>query len=242
MTTELITIATVFFSAFTQGMAGFGFALIAMPVLSGLTSIYVAAPLVALTTLTNNTLLWTVYRRSFDWKVVARMLVGSFLGIPLGFLALQHLPTAWMLTALGIVILAYALYTLIGLLMPILNSPAWIYSAGFVSGVLIGSYNLPGPPIVLYGNSQRWTQEKFKGNLTSFFWVNSILVVWGHGLQHRISEGIFERFLVTIPGMILGLFLGVYLSKYFDPLIFRKIVLAVLSVIGIRLIILGMQS
>lgn len=242
MSIELITLITTFLAAFVQGVSGFGFALVAMPVLSGLTSIEVAAPLVALTTLTNDTMLCFYYRRSFDRNVVAQLLVGSVLGIPFGFLALQYVPTAWMLTALGLVILGYALYALIAPVIPVLKSQVWPYSAGFLAGILIGSYNLPGPPIVLYGNSQRWPQEKFKSNLTSFFWVNAILVVIGHGVQQSISTAIFNQFLITIPGLILGLSLGVVFSRFFNPEIFSRVVLSLLMVIGIRLVILGVQS
>ena len=94
---ELIIVITTFVAAFVQGVSGFGFALVAMPILSGLTSIQTAAPLVALTTLTNNLLLCLYYRQSFDRNVVKNLLLGSVLGIPIGFLALEYLPTALML-------------------------------------------------------------------------------------------------------------------------------------------------
>lgn len=242
MSLTLVLIVTAFFGAFVQGVAGFGFALIAMPVLASVTSIYVAAPLVALTTLTNNSLLGLYYRRSCDRAIVGQLLMGSVLGIPLGFWALEHVPGAWMLMALGTVITAYGLYSLVGPAMPMLRSPPWRYGAGFAAGVLVGSYNLPGPPVVLYGNSQRWTQAVFKGNLTSFFWVNAVLVVLGHGLQHRFSTMIFQQYLLTVPSLLLGLASGTFLSKFFDPLLFRRIVLGLLTVIGVRLFILGVQS
>ena len=185
MTTAFTTIIITFLASFIQGVTGFGFALIAMPILSGLTSIYVAAPLVALITLTNNTMLGIYYRRSFDRKIVGQLLLGSVLGIPFGFLVLQFMPTAWLLTALGVLIVAYALYALIGPAIPSLQAKAWIYGTGFASGILFGSYNLPGPPVVLYGNSQHWPQEKFKSNLISFFWINAVLVV---NFEHAASS------------------------------------------------------
>ncbi|MEM6591548.1 MAG: sulfite exporter TauE/SafE family protein [Cyanobacteria bacterium P01_C01_bin.73] len=241
MTTAFTTIIITFLASFIQGVTGFGFALIAMPILSGLTSIYVAAPLVALITLTNNTMLGIYYRRSFDRKIVGQLLLGSVLGIPFGFLVLQFMPTAWLLTALGVLIVAYALYALIGPAIPSLQAKAWIYGTGFASGILFGSYNLPGPPVVLYGNSQRWPQEKFKSNLISFFWINAVLVVVGHGMQQRISEEVFVQFLITVPGLAAGLFSGVMLSKFFNPVIFRKVVLGLLLVAGIQLIITGIK-
>ncbi|ESA34592.1 permease [Leptolyngbya sp. Heron Island J] len=235
----LIIVVTTFAAAFVQGATGFGFALVAMPILSGLTSIQTAAPLVALTTFTNNLILSIYYRKAFDRKVVTSLLLGAVLGIPIGFLALDYLPTALMLITLGAIIVAYGLYSLVSPVIPVLKSRRWIYGAGFLSGILLGSFNLPGPPVILYGSSQRWSQETFKGNLTSFFGMSVAIVVLGHGFQNRISPDIIHQFMMTVPGLLLGLYGGVVLAKRFDPNIFRKIITVLLSIIGVRLIISG---
>ncbi len=242
MTMELIIVVTTFGAALIQGVTGFGFALVAMPILSGLTSIQTAAPLVALTTLTNNLILCIYYRQSFDRQVVTSLLSGSVIGIPIGFLALGYIPTALMLVVLGTIIVTYSLYSLVSPTVPVLKSKLWAYGAGFVSGILLGSFNLPGPPIILYGSSQRWSPEKFKGNLTSFFWVSVAIVVLGHGFQNRISADIIRQFLIAVPSLMLGLFSGVALAKKFDPSFFRKIITILLTIIGIRLIISGINS
>lgn len=236
---ELIIVVTTFVAAIVQGVSGFGFALVAMPILSGLTSIQTAAPLVALITLTNNLLLCLYYRQSFDRNVVKNLLLGAVLGIPIGFLVLDYLPTTLMLIALGAIIVAYSLYSLVSPVMPVLKSKLWAYGAGFLSGILLASFNLSGPPIVLYGSSQRWSQDRFKGNLSSFFWISVAIVVVGHGFQHRISADIVRQFFLAAPSLVLGLFLGVILSKKFDPTIFRKVVTILLSIVGVRLIIFG---
>lgn len=242
MTPDLIIILTTALGAFILGASGFGFALVTVPILSGLTSIYTAVPLVALGTLTSNTILGIYYRRSCDFKIVGQLLLGAVLGIPFGFLALEYVPVSWMLITLGFMLLAYATYALISPMMPVLKSKAWLYGAGFMAGLLMGGYNLPGPPVILYGNSQRWPQVEFKGNLSRFFWVNAFVAVLGHGLQNRLSKEVLYQFLVTLPGLIVGLFVGIALAKLFNPLLFRRSVLILLIFIGIRLIILGAHS
>ena len=57
MSTELIIISTVLIASFVRGVSGFGAALVMMPLLSGVMSIQVAAPLVAIIGLTNDSLL-----------------------------------------------------------------------------------------------------------------------------------------------------------------------------------------
>lgn len=242
MSTELIIILTVVAASFVRGVSGFGAALITMPVLSGLTSINVAAPLVAIIGLTNDTLLCFYYRRSFDWKMVAKLWTGSVLGIPVGFLILRIFPSNLMLSGLGLMITAYAIYGLFDPVLPTLKSPRWIYGTGLLCGALGGSYNIPGPPIILYGNSQRWSQEKFKSNLSIFFWGNALLVVAGHIFENNYSVAVLQQYAITVPSVIVGLSLGTALSKFFNPVIFRKVVLAILIGIGIRLFMLGIQS
>lgn len=236
---ESVLLITTFVAAFVQGISGFGFALVSMPILSSLTSIQTAAPLVALTTCTNNLMLCLYYRQSSDLAAIKTLLLGSLLGIPIGFLALHYFPTTFMLIALGVLIIIYSLYSSIGPVVPVLKSKVWAYGAGFCSGILLGCFNLPGPPIIVYGSSQQWSQEKFKGNLSSFFWISVSIVVVGHGLQHRISLDVLRQFLMAVPCLAVGLSLGVFLSKRFDSDFFRKIVMVLLSIVGLRLIITG---
>ena len=242
MTTEIIIILTVGIASFVRGVSGFGAALIAMPILSGLTSIYVAAPLVALVGLTNDVLLSLYYRRSFHWEIVTKLWLGSALGIPFGFLILRFFPSSWMLSGLGLMISAYAIYALFGPMIPVLRARRWIYGTGFLCGALGSSYNIPGPPIILYGNSQRWDQEKFKSTLSIFFCGNAILVVLGHVVESRISEAVLQQYAIAFPGLIVGSFTGIVLSRFCNPLVFRKVVLVLLVAIGFRLFLQGVQS
>lgn len=242
MSTELIIILTVAIASFVRGVSGFGAALITMPVLSGLTSIEVAAPLVAIIGLTNDTLLWIYYRRTVDWPIVSKLWTGSILGIPVGFLVLRLVPSHLMITALGLMISAYAIYALCDPVLPVLKARRWIYGTGFLCGALGGSYNIPGPPIILYGNSQRWSQEKFKSNLCIFFLGNALLVVAGHIFENRYSVSVLQQYVIAVPSVAIGLATGTALSKFFNPVLFRRVVLIILVGIGIRLFMLGIQS
>lgn len=241
MSTELIIVLTVVAASFVRGVSGFGAALIMMPVLSGMMGIQAAAPLVAIIGLTNDSLLCFYYRRSFEWKVVSKLWTGSVLGIPVGFLVLRFFPGSWMLAGLGAMIVAYAIYALITPALPVLKSRAWIYCTGFLCGTLGGSYNVPGPPVILYGNSQQWSQEKFKSNLSVFFCGNGLIVVSGHLLENHYPVAVLQQYVITIPSVVVGLLVGTALSTFFNPTLFRRVVLAMLIVIGLRLLLLGIQ-
>ncbi len=242
MTTALTIILTMLVASFVRGASGFGAALIAMPILSSITSVPEAAPLMALLGLTNDTLLSLYYRRALNWDTVLKLLAGSVLGIPVGFWLLNVVPASVALLALGGAIALYSIYALISPSLPVLRSQSWLYSTGFISGVLNGGYNLPGPPVILYGNSQKWSQNTFKSNLSGFFWFNAVLVVLGHGLQHRISTTTLQQYAIALPSLLIGTSTGIVLSKFFNPAIFQRVVLVILLVIGIQLCRTGLQT
>jgi uncharacterized membrane protein YfcA len=140
------------------------------------------------------------------------------------------------LTVLGVVIFVYALYALLNIKMPELASPLWAYAAGFLAGILGGAYNTSGPPVILYGNCKRWPPLEFKGNLQGFFIISSLFVALGHAAGRNFTQPVWEYFLWTLPAIGAGYIAGTYLDRYLNPEIFRKVVLVLLILLGMRLI------
>lgn len=225
--------------ALVQSVAGFGFALTALPILASATSFGLAAPLLALNGLGNGTFMWLRYHRHFQWSAVRRMVFAAITGIPVGLYGLKYAPESVMLVALGVIIGGYALYALTQVASPKLRSPFWAYGFGFLAGTLSGAYNIPGPPAVFYGQCCRWTPEQFKGNLTGFFAFNTVTVIIGHTFQHRITPDVLRLLAIALPCSLTGFIIGTYLSRSINPATFRTLVLVLLIITGIRLILAG---
>jgi hypothetical protein len=262
-----VLVLVAFLAAFTQGLTGFGSALVAMAVLPGLLSIRVAAPLVALMAGTIEGVLLARYRHAFNLRAVWRLVLAMLLGVPLGIFALRQVEERLVLAILGLVIAGYALYALLNPQRPRqagkpaprprqagkpaprpgqagkpappprLKHPAWAYGFGFLAGVLGGAYNTSGPPVVIYGNCRRWPPAEFKGNLQGFFLVNDLLVVAGHALSRNLAPPVLRDYLIALPALALGLFVGSKLDQRLDPELFRKVVLVLLVVMGLRMLL-----
>jgi len=224
-------------AAFTQSLTGFGSALVSMAVLPGLIGIRTAAPLVALITVTIDGVLLARYRQALNLRAIWRLVAALVLGVPLGILVLRRVEERFVLAILGAVIAGYALYALLSPRLPRLEHPAWAYGFGFLSGVLGGAYNTSGPPVVIFGNCQRWPPSEFKGNLQGFFLVNDLLVIAGHALSQNLTPLVLRDYLIVLPALIVGLFVGGRLDRRLDPALFRKIVLVLLVVMGLRLLL-----
>ena len=224
-------------AAFTQSLTGFGSALVSMAVLPGLIGIRTAAPLVTLITVTIDVALLARYRQALNLRAIWRLVTALVLGVPLGILVLRRVEERFVLAILGVVIAGYALYALLSPRLPRLEHPAWAYGFGFLAGVLGGAYNTSGPPVVIFGNCQRWPPSEFKGNLQGFFLVNDLLVIAGHALSRNLTALVLRDYLIVLPALIVGLFVGGLLDRRLDPGLFRKIVLVLLVVMGLRLLL-----
>lgn len=223
-------------AAFTESLSGFGSALVAMALLPLLINVREAVPLVALVGLVVEVVLLIYYRAAANLQAIRRLVIGAILGIPLGIFFLVRVDEKLVLGALGIVLVSYALYSLLRLRLPKFANPRWAWLFGFGAGILGGAYNTSGPPVVIYGQSQNWSPKEFKGNLQGFFLVNSFVVVVGHALSHNITPAILQTFAFSVPALAVGIVAGLWLDRFIDPLRFRQIVQALLIVLGLRLI------
>ncbi|MFC1878654.1 sulfite exporter TauE/SafE family protein [Chloroflexota bacterium] len=236
METLLISIV-IFLAVFTQSFSGFGVALVAMALLPGLIGIQTATPLVALVAVTIEIFLLLRYRSSLNLRAVAPIALASIFGIPLGIWLLGGVEERIVLTILGVVIAGYALYALFRFRLPALHHPAWAWGAGLVAGILGGAYNTSGPPVILYGNCKDWPPAEFKSNLQGFFMVNSAFVSLSHALSGNLTPDVWAGYLWALPAMAVGILIGTSLDKYLDPERFRRLVLWLLVLMGIRLIV-----
>lgn len=234
--TLVLAVLAICVAAFTQSTVGFGTAMVGMPLLVGIVGIQVAAPLVALVGLTTEILLLIFLRGHLDLRVIGRLVLAATAGVPVGIFLIKRLDEAVVLAVLGVVLVAYALYNLIGFKMPPLVSPVWAYVLGFSSGVLGGAYNTSGPPVVIYGTGRRWSPDEFRANLQAFFLVIDVIVVGSHAVAGNLTATVWRTFLFGLIGLGVGMALGLVVGKRINPETFRRIILALLIVLGTRLL------
>jgi uncharacterized membrane protein YfcA len=227
----------IFVGVFTQSITGFGSGLVTMAILPGLLGIQVAAPLVSLMAITLETSLLLRYRNTLNFKAVWRLALANVIGIPLGVIAPGYVSEKFILLVLGVVLAGYAAYGLISPRLPELKRPTWAYGFGLVGGLLSGAYNTGGPPLVIYGNSQRWQPAEFKSNLQSLFLISDVMVITNHALTGHYTPIVWSYYLTALPAIGLALLIGLWLDRRIDPIAFRKIVLLLLLVMGLRLIL-----
>ncbi len=228
----------IFFGVFTQTLTGFGSALVTMAVLPSLLGITVASPLVALMAITLEGTLLIRYRSAINFGAVWRLSIAAIIAIPIGITAIRAIDQSIVLLVLGVVLVAYAIYALITPRLPELQQPAWAFGFGFIGGLLSGAYNVAGPAAVIYGNCRGWSPDEFKSNLQAFFLLNDATVILGHTLSGNLTPIVWSNYLISLPAIVFGIFIGLKIDRRINPMVFRKIVLVLLVIMGLRLILL----
>ena len=226
----------IFLATFVQSSVGFGLALVSMPLLVPLLGIQTASPLVALVSMMAELAILFRYRHALNLRALAPLTIAAVIGIPIGVLALRSIDAVIITTLLGVILILYGIYALFSPNLPELNHKAWAYGFGFVAGMLGGAYNTSGPPVIMYGNVRRWPPEEFKSNLQGFFIVVGLVIIVVHAFSGNITSEVWNNVFYSLPGIAVGLIAGFLLSKRINAELFRKIVLVLLIVLGVRLL------
>lgn len=237
MQTDILVFLIVLLAIFVQTLTGFGLALVSMPLLTAVIGLQLTTPFVAIFGLIAEAILLIHYREALTIRAVGQLVLAALFGVPVGVWLLSYLDAGIGTRMLGLLVAGYAFYALIGLTLPRLVHKGWVYGFGFVAGVIAGAYNIAGPPVIIYGNARRWPPAMFKVNLQGFFLAVSVMVLVGHVSAGNVTEAVWRLVFISIPAVLLGVVLGVWFDGRIPATTFRKIVLILLLVIGIRLII-----
>jgi uncharacterized membrane protein YfcA len=235
--TVLLIVAIVFVAAVLQSLSGFGFAVLVMPLITLVLNLQTAAPLVALAGLTAYAINLVRYRRAICLGEVLRLGAASALGVPIGVWVLANVDESLVNRVVGLILVAYAVYSLVQPAAPRLISRRWVYPAGFVAGCLGAAYNTPGPPVIVYGSLRQWPKDEFRAVLQTFFFFNGVLVVGSHLVAGHVTGQVLTFYLHSAPALVLGILAGSRLDSRVSRERFRLLVTAMILIIGLALLL-----
>jgi len=227
----------VFCAGFVQGLSGFGGILLSLPLLAFFLEMKTAIPLLALLGVALTLFLLVQLRQHWDWKKIYPLCLGSILGAPLGVWILNRTQTQFIQWAVGVVLIAYALYGL--LLKPAapLRAPLWAYLFGFAAGCLGGAIGASGPPVIIYTSLQPWNKDQIKVTLQGFFVISGIAVVIFQTIGGLVTGGVLWYFLATLPLMLLGTWFGSFLYGRIREEAYRSVLLILMGLLGLLMLL-----
>ena len=224
-----------FAGALVISVAGFGNSLVAMPVLISLFGLQHAGPLHGLIGFLSTGLIVLRTRSQIAFAPIWRLSIVSVVAIPFGILVLARAPQRIALTLLGLLMISYVIYRVSNMPIPKLESLNWAYLFGAVAGIFGGAFNTGGFFVAIYADAMEWQPDEFRGNINGYFLVSIVILNLTHWFSGNTTLFVLQHFLISIPFVIAGIFLGFFVNKRIDVKLFRKIVLSVIFLFGIRM-------
>jgi len=232
-----LVLITVCLAAFTQGIIGFGFALISMPILSIILGVKTAVPLIALTGFCINLYLFLKFRNKIHKNEIIFLLLGSLISVPIGVNVLKYLSENFLMILLALIVFFYLIVSALKVDYKISYNWKKTFIWGFLAGFFGGALNTNGPVIIIYSKIRGHQKDEFRALLANFFFFMGIFLVSNHIIFGIINVNILEYFLILIVPMMLCLHYGFYFYGKIIKEKFEIIIKVFLGIIGLLLII-----
>lgn len=222
---DLLWIAgCISFASFAQSLSGFGFSLLAVPLMTLVVSprdaVVVATVIGALSTTSQA----YMDRAVVDAAIAKRLTLASFIGMPFGLTAFVLVSETGLRVVLGVVVLVSAVMLLRGFqLHDEKHRLDWVL--GVVSGFLSTSTSTNGPPLVFVMQARRIDPAVFRATINTVFSLVNIVAVVLFAVAGKVNTQNLGGVLVAIPALFLALRIGYYFRKRITPEHFRSLVI-----------------
>lgn len=237
----VVIVVAIFVAAYVQILAGFGFALLSMPIMTLAVPVQQAVVVSTLLGMLSTTWQSWHLRHDADRALARRLATAAFVGMPFGLFALDVVSDRALRIALGVAVLI-ATALLVRRVNLLHVGPAFDYGVGFVSGVLNTSLSTNGPPLVFGLQARHLPPVQFLGTINVVFAFSNIVGVSLFALDGKFTWSGVGAAAIALPAWAIGQALAWPVRKRLDPTRFRGLVLALLGVAGVSTIVFALAG
>jgi hypothetical protein len=218
-------------TAFIQAITGFGFALLAVPVLAFRVSVHEAVVLSACMGTVSSGWQSINLRRFANGELVRRYVLASIFGIPLGYVAFIVFSDRVLRILVGLSVLGGTV--VVATMRDRTVNRVVQRVLGILSGALLVATSTNGPPIVLALQAQGMQKQEFRGTLARIFFVSGAISVILFAFAGRLDTKTLIGVIAALPALLTAVWLGNRLVTKVRDEMFRYAVLMLLCVAGI---------
>lgn len=226
--TVALAVGVLAMAAAVQAATGFGFALTAVPLLTlvlGPQSAVVTVLVVGLVLSVGVAVMERGHARLRDAVTVG---LAGLVGMPIGLLALSTASERALTVVISLVLLCSIVLLGRGLRLP--RDPRTEIGAGLLSGMLLTSTSMNGPPLVIAFQAQRLPPREMRATLATIFVVHGAVAVVLVAVAGQVTAGAAVTAAAGIPAIAVGWFAGDRAFRRLDATAFRRVVLGLLTV------------
>lgn len=232
----------IFTASFFASVSGFGYALIATPLLSMVVPL--KTTIIFILFLTMIMRVFTMYTtfHDMDIKTVATVSVGCLIGIQPGSWVLNYLSAPTLGLYLSVALLFFITLNIINFRFVIKHQTLGRLGCGIVSGFFGASTSVSGPPIVLYFLNEDMEKTLMRSNMTwifGFTLLSTAITYFFTGAYNFVED--WTVFYYLLPANLVGVFLGDRCAKKLSQELFRKLTLIIVTLGTIMMLINSIQ-
>lgn len=219
-----------------QGITGFGCAVLTLPILAFVFPIKLLIPVVIGVNVLQSAWIAIRDRKLVDKKHGTAMVLCALVTLPLGFLFYRDLPAEELKIALGMFVVAVAVWNLAGgelkKPLPALAYYPLLFLGGFTEGALAAG----GPPIIIYTARMVPDKTAFRATISLLWAVLNTAMVGIYTVSGTWTREMVPLIAIAAAGAIVGTLLGLHLHDRIPQKPFRLGVFSVLLLAGLVLV------
>lgn len=239
MISKIIIICLItFLGAFIQASTGFGFAIVAMATIPLLLTMTDSIMLLLFCSVVTIGYLAIKNIRYVNYKQLILPLIFSLAGNYIGLTVLVNMGNELAIKLLGGLMILLSIYFFFfadKIRLPINQLSA--STAGVISGLLGGFFNIPGPPMVLYYSVAIKQKKEYFSTLQMLFFINTVFKLGYLLIFNRISDYILPIIPYAVVFSIIGMIIGFALFKHLSTKSVKRIVYLLMACSGIWFIV-----
>ena len=219
-------------AALISSITGFGYALLAAPVLVLFLPPKIVVPVVLMSWMPLSLLLISESYAEIAWPKIGDWLIGALPGMILGVYGLAKIAEGPMRGGIGVMTLLAALVILLRPRRPIRREQPVSILVGLLSGAMAGASGVSGPPVVLFGLNQGWDHRVLRACLIAYFTVLHAMTIVVMGNFGMINSQTLGLAVWVLPGLAMGYLLGFRLRDRINSTFFRNLTLCLVGLAG----------
>lgn len=226
-TSLLLAIGIAFISTLIQSLTGFGFAIVSTPLLL---MVYDAKDVVILLQILSailDTIFVFFVKDNIDWHFLKPLLIGSFLGHPIGILIYLFVPTIGLKIFIASIILFFLFFTKV-YHRDINETTNKTGIIGCLSGILNTSTSMSGPPLIIYLTCTNRDKTSLRATCIAYFTIINYLGIISFYLAGKNFSFAIEQSIYIVPFCLIALWIGNKLFPYISQKIFNRLVFIML--------------
>lgn len=237
--TYIIFFIIAFLAAIVSSTVGFGAALITLSFSTFLFDYKFLVGVVTIYFLANNVFKLIFFGKYIRWKTAGLVLLGSLPFVILGSFLLVQVPAEILKRLLGLIVLFYVINYEFGVFKKYKPKKIQIPFVGALYGFFSGLVGVGDPIKAALLNQIGLVKQEFIATMTIIAFIQNLFKVSIYSSFHLVTLDNWPIVLGLIIASFSGIYLGRNIVKKISPKLFRKLILLMLTIIAIKLLILG---